>query len=96
MSLSTEEKNTIVGLNDDLAVEMKRIAGKMEATSTDLKTAENITKVDPIQTDLTKLTVKELQTRIKVLGKQHAQIANMDAKIMEDMKMVDKELTKRQ
>lgn len=92
---TAEQKSIIIGYADkcvaELQAKISRITNRKEQFI-----AANGDSSKKMENDLTKLTMKELKTKIIVLNKIHSEMINMESWVIFELEKVDKEILRRQ
>ena len=95
MVFSDEQKNIIIQCSELCVIELNRIATKITARNDGFIEKQG-NKHDVMQKDLTKLTDRELQTKIITLNKLRCEIINVESSLTFEIQKIDKEIMRRQ
>lgn len=94
MVRSEEERNIVIGHIEDSIRELEDKIAKIKSQKDDFILSEG-GKTGRPQTDLTKLTDRELQTKKVTLSKLRAQVVNADSNTVSEMQKTDREILRR-
>jgi len=93
MAFTVQQKLIIANTTQRCIDDLQRVIKKTTARKKQFAASNIITGTE--QTDMTKLTKKELKTKIIVLNKLHSEIINIESALLFQMQKVDKEMMKR-
>lgn len=94
MTFTKNQKNIIIDCTDKCTAELTLITNKITSRRNQfIRRYGGI--IRPIETDLTKMSMKELQTMKKILSKMRSEVNNVESHLLYELQKTDAEMVKR-